>query len=119
MSYNDLNLWILCERPVNNERFDIIVSNPPYIANNDRHLRKGDLRFEPLSALQSGHDGLNAIRHIIQNAKTYLLDGGWVLVEHGYHQREELIALLENNGYRNIAWHNDTQNQPRIILGQK
>ncbi len=106
-------------RPVNNEIFDIIVSNPPYIANNDTHLQKGDLRFEPLSALQSGHDGLNAIRHIIQNAKPYLLDGGWVLVEHGYHQRDQLIVLIKNNGYRNIAWHNDTQNQPRVILGQK
>lgn len=105
--------------PINNEMFDIIVSNPPYIANNDTHLQKGDLRFEPLSALQSGHDGLNAIRHIIRNAKAYLHREGWVLMEHGYDQRDELIALLKNNDYRNIAWHNDTQNQPRIILGQK
>ncbi|NOX42552.1 MAG: peptide chain release factor N(5)-glutamine methyltransferase [Gammaproteobacteria bacterium] len=105
--------------PIQNELFDIVISNPPYIANNDPHLQKGDLRFEPIFALRSGHDGLDAIRHIIRNAKKHLIKDGWLLLEHGYDQRDRLITLLKDNEYSNIIWHNDIQNQARVILAQK
>lgn len=105
--------------PLHNELFDIIISNPPYVANGDPHLQQGDLRYEPSSALKSGHDGLDAIRHIINNAPKHLAKDGWLLLEHGYDQRDNIIALLKENKYRNIAWHNDIQNQARVILGQK
>ncbi|MGZ5228149.1 MAG: peptide chain release factor N(5)-glutamine methyltransferase, partial [Burkholderiales bacterium] len=68
------------------ERFDLIVSNPPYVESGDPHLQEGDVRFEPRNALESGADGLNAIRCIVSGAERYLVAGGWLLFEHGYHQ---------------------------------
>lgn len=81
------------------ERFDLIVSNPPYIAETDAHLAQGDLRFEPRSALASGADGLNDIRHIIAHAKNHLSVGGWLLLEHGYDQVAQVRALFDASGY--------------------
>lgn len=81
------------------ERFDLIVSNPPYIAAGDEHLTQGDLRFEPRSALASGADGLDDIRRITAEAKVHLNPGGWLLFEHGYDQAGRVRALLHRAGF--------------------
>lgn len=84
------------------ERFDLIVSNPPYIAENDAHLAQGDLRFEPRAALASGADGLDDIRRIVAGAKQHLNADGWLLFEHGYDQAERARELLRQNGYSGV-----------------
>jgi release factor glutamine methyltransferase len=84
------------------ERFDLIVSNPPYIAAQDPHLAQGDLRFEPASALASGSDGLRDIRHLIQHAAAHLTANGWLLLEHGYDQAEAVRKLLSAAGYNAV-----------------
>lgn len=98
---------------------DFIVSNPPYIAAADSHLSKGDIRFEPQSALVSGRDGLDAIRHIIANAQHALKTGGWLLLEHGYEQGSAVCALLEQAGFINVAGHQDLSGHWRVSGGQK
>ena len=82
-------------------RFDVIVSNPPYIADGDAHLAA--LEHEPLMALTSGSDGLTAIRRIIQDAPRFLKNGGWLLLEHGYDQAAAVRALLTKQGFLNVA----------------
>lgn len=77
------------------QRFTLIVSNPPYIAAGDPHLSQGDVRFEPVSALVSGADGLEDIRRIINASSMHLLPGGWLLLEHGYDQAERVRSLLQ------------------------
>lgn len=104
--------------PVEKQVFDIIVSNPPYIEENDPHLLQGDVRFEPLSALTAGADGLNDIRHIIHHAHGFLSPHGWLMLEHGYNQAEQVRTLLEQNNFKNIQQFNDLANQPRISAGQ-
>ena len=87
------------------ERFNTIVSNPPYIVKDDEHLSQGDLRFEPIDALTDHADGLSAYRHIIKGAPQFLLEGGWLLMEHGYHQSEEVQALLIDAGFTAVrSW---------------
>jgi release factor glutamine methyltransferase len=81
------------------KRFDIIVSNPPYIANDDAHLAQGDVRFEPRTALASGADGLDDIHHIVSQAKDHLNINGWLLLEHGYDQAAQVRALLQHAGF--------------------
>lgn len=83
-------------------RFNVIVSNPPYIADGDSHLAQGDLRFEPRLALASGADGLDAIRHIVAQAPAHLAPGGWLLFEHGYDQQSACTALLAQAGFREV-----------------
>jgi len=100
------------------ERFALIVSNPPYIAADDDHLRRGDLRFEPHSALVAGEGGLADLRHLAGQARRHLLPGGWLLLEHGFDQagpvRDALIAagLLALHSRRDLAGHE------RVSLGQ-
>lgn len=84
------------------QRFDLIVSNPPYIAVDDEHLTQGDVRFEPLSALASGTDGLDDIRRIVAQAKAFLQPGGGLLLEHGYNQAARVRELLQENDYVRI-----------------
>jgi release factor glutamine methyltransferase len=84
------------------KQFNLIVSNPPYIAATDPHLAQGDLRFEPVSALASGVDGLDDIRQIISQARVYLLPGGWLLLEHGYDQAVQVRNLLEQAGFKAV-----------------
>ena len=84
------------------ERFDFIVSNPPYIAAADTHLLQGDLRFEPRTALASGADGLDDIRRIVAQARLHLNAGGWLLLEHGYDQAERVRELLQCAGFTGI-----------------
>lgn len=83
--------------------FDIIVSNPPYIAAKDPHLTQGDLRFEPMSALASGDDGLDDIHRIIASAKEHLHQGGWLMLEHGHDQAAAVAAELSHQGFSKIS----------------
>ena len=84
------------------QRFALIVSNPPYIAASDPHLAQGDVRFEPISALTSGLDGLDDIRHIITQSSSHLLPGGWLLLEHGYDQAARVRGLLQEAGLDDV-----------------
>ncbi|GGC10029.1 peptide chain release factor N(5)-glutamine methyltransferase [Pseudoduganella buxea] len=86
--------------------FDLIVSNPPYIASGDRHLSEGDLRFEPAGALTDHADGLSALRRIVGGAPAHLVPGGWLLMEHGYDQSDAVQALLTAGGWQDVqSWH--------------
>jgi release factor glutamine methyltransferase len=100
------------------ETFDIIVSNPPYIAAADAPLQQGDLRFEPASALASGEDGLDDIRHIIANASRHLKQDGWLMLEHGYDQAHEVRSLLKQAGFSEISSVQDLAGIERVTLGQ-
>jgi release factor glutamine methyltransferase len=88
-------------------RFDIILSNPPYVAAHDPHLQNGDLRHEPLTALAAGADGLDDIRAIVGQAPRHLQPGGLLLLEHGYQQGPSVRAWLRQNGFDNIHSHRD------------
>ena len=83
-------------------RFTLIVSNPPYITAGDPHLAQGDVRFEPVSALVSGRDGLDDIRHIITRSSSHLLPGGWLLLEHGYDQAARVRGLLQEAEFDDV-----------------
>ncbi len=100
------------------ERFDVVVSNPPYVATGDAHLGEGDLRFEPRTALDGGPDGLDAIRTVVAGAKTHLVSGGWLLFEHGLDQAERCRSLLGIYGYAGIASWPDLAGLPRVIGGR-
>ena len=104
--------------PLAGERFDLIASNPPYIADGDPHLCAGDLRFEPLTALSSGADGLDAIRVIVRAAGARLQPGGWLLLEHGWDQGDAVRALLQGGGYGDVATEQDLEARDRISLGR-
>ncbi len=84
------------------ERFDIIVSNPPYIAAGDAHLEQGDVRFEPRTALASGANGLEDTRRIIAQAREHLSTNGRLLLEHGYDQAEQVRVLLQRAGFTGV-----------------
>lgn len=99
--------------------FDLIVSNPPYIAADDVHLAQGDLRFEPCSALASGADGLDAIRAIVEAAPMHLRPSAWLLFEHGYDQGERARAILEQHGFLRIETWRDIAGNDRISGGQR
>ncbi len=99
-------------------QFDLIVSNPPYIADSDPHLEQGDLRFEPRSALSSGADGLKDLIHLIQNAPYYLKPQAWLLLEHGYDQGSAVIQLLSKRGYTELACYQDLGGNDRVSLGR-
>ncbi|TBU74778.1 peptide chain release factor N(5)-glutamine methyltransferase [Pseudomonas daroniae] len=100
------------------ERYGLIVSNPPYIASDDRHLDEGDVRFEPSSALVSGLDGLDDIRLIIRQAPDYLAAPGWLLLEHGFDQAEAVRDLLSQRGFAEVHSRRDLANHERISLGR-
>ena len=100
------------------EKFDVIVSNPPYIAKDDEHLKKGDLRFEPLSALASGADGLDDIRKIIQATPDYLNPNGWLMLEHGYNQADAVATLLNARGFSKVAHAKDIAGTLRVTFGR-
>ena len=106
--------------PVAGRRFDAIVSNPPYVAARDPHLGRGDLRFEPAAALTDGSsDGLDAIRAIVVGAPAHLEPGGWLLVEHGYDQKDAVMALLESAGFTGRFSIDDLAGIPRVAGGRK
>lgn len=99
-------------------RFDLIASNPPYIEAGDPHLAQGDLRQEPLRALASGVDGLDAIREIIAAAPRHLLPGGWLLLEHGHDQAARVRELLAMQGFAEVASAVDLAGHERVCFGQ-
>ena len=107
-------LWF---EPVAGERFDLLVSNPPYVAKGDPHLAQGDLRFEPQSALVAGPDGLDALREIARAAPSHLNPGGWLLVEHGLGQDEAVRALLREAGLEDIRTWPDLSGIARVSGG--
>ena len=100
------------------QRYQLIVSNPPYIAADDRHLAEGDVRFEPSSALVAGADGLDDIRLIIQQAPDSLETGGWLLLEHGFDQAEAVRELLSVRGFSAVESRRDLGGHERISLGR-
>ncbi|MEQ5817413.1 peptide chain release factor N(5)-glutamine methyltransferase [Marinobacter sp. NFXS11] len=99
-------------------RFDLIVSNPPYIPDSDHHLTEGDVRFEPASALVSGSDGLDDLRLIISQAPDWLVEGGWLLVEHGFDQAEAVAELFHARGFKTVETRQDYGNRDRMTLGK-
>nr|WP_240161168.1 peptide chain release factor N(5)-glutamine methyltransferase [Burkholderia sp. Ax-1719] len=99
-------------------RFDVIVSNPPYIANGDPHLDQGDLRFEPRGALTDEADGLSALRAIVEGAPERLVTGGVLWMEHGYDQAAAVRALLDARGFAEIASRRDLADIERISGGR-
>ncbi|MCP1646664.1 MULTISPECIES: peptide chain release factor N(5)-glutamine methyltransferase [Pseudomonas aeruginosa group] len=102
---------------VDGERFSLIVSNPPYIPNTDPHLKQGDVRFEPSSALVSGQDGLDDIRLIIEQAPNHLENGGWLMLEHGFDQPDAVRDLLLSRGFTAVESRRDLGGHERISLG--
>jgi len=100
------------------QRFDLIVSNPPYVALDDPHLIRGDLRFEPASALASGNDGLKDIRHIAAHAREHLQAGGWLLLEHGYNQASQVRELLRQADFRDVFSERDLAGIERVSGGR-
>jgi release factor glutamine methyltransferase len=103
---------------LDSERFDLIVSNPPYIRSRDPHLSAGDVRFEPASALVSGTDGLDDIRQIVTAAPDHLVPGGWLMLEHGYDQATQVRELLARQGFEQIESRVDLGNHERVTLGR-
>ena len=98
-------------------KFDVIVSNPPYLEENDPHLSKG-LEYEPIDALVSGPMGMKAIQHIIKNAKNHMNSDGWLFVEHGYNQAKIVKDLFEKNDYQHIENAKDIHGIDRVTFGQ-
>ena len=98
--------------------FDLIVSNPPYVAAGDAHLKQGDLRFEPELALTPGPDGLEAIRQIADASRSHLRSGGWLLLEHGYQQAEAVGLILKQSGFDGVETSADLAGHPRVTAGR-
>jgi len=98
-------------------KFDVILSNPPYLEDNDPHLSQG-LEDEPLDALVSGPTGIEAIQYIIENAKNHIKPSGWLFIEHGYNQAIILKDLFEKNGYQHIENANDIHGIHRVTFAQ-
>jgi release factor glutamine methyltransferase len=98
-------------------RWALIASNPPYVAVDDAHLQDGDLRFEPNTALTDGSDGLSSIRKIASNAPDHLETGGWLLIEHGYDQAADVRSILELNGFSKVSLRHDLAGRPRATGG--
>ena len=101
------------------EQFDLIVSNPPYVAEQDPHLEQGDLRFEPAAALRSGADGLRDIRTIAAGAGRFLRPGGWLWLEHGWKQGGKVAELLQCQGFGQIERRHDLAGRERLTGGRR
>ena len=99
-------------------RFDLIISNPPYIPAIDPHLCQGDVRFEPKLALSAGPDGLDTMRPLVQAAPDHLLSGGWLMLEHGWDQAVSCRALLVESGFMKVQSLRDLAGHERVALGQ-
>ena len=101
------------------DRFQLIVANPPYVAENDPHLTRGDLRFEPLTALASGREGLQALIAVIAGASRHLENGGWLFLEHGYDQAATVRGLLADAGFTHVASWKDIAGIERVSAGRR
>lgn len=102
---------------VKNQQFELIVTNPPYIEDNNQYLQQGDVRFEPSSALTSGADGLDDIRLIVAQSRHYLVDKGWLVIEHGYQQSSQVQDILRSHSFNQIRSELDLNGLPRVTLG--
>jgi release factor glutamine methyltransferase len=98
--------------------FDLIAGNPPYLAADDPHRGAGDLRFEPVTALVAGEDGLDALRAIVRTAPAHLLPGGWLLLEHGWEQGGAVRTLFAEAGFVDVATEQDLEHRDRVTLGR-
>jgi len=107
-----------CYAPVADAQFDLIVTNPPYVAEGDPHLDRGDLRYEPQRALVSGPDGLTLLRRLVAQAPRHLHAGGWLLVEHGHDQAEPMRELFEAAGLGDLRCVRDLAGLPRAAAGR-
>jgi release factor glutamine methyltransferase len=107
-----------CE-PLAGRLCDVIVSNPPYIRNTDPHLQSGDVRFEPRSALAAGPEGMDDLKKIARCAGHHLKTGGWLIMEHGYDQGEQVTHLLEASGFQAVTDHADDAGLSRVVRGQR
>ena len=101
------------------ERFDVVVSNPPYVAAEDAHLRHGDLRFEPRLALVGGDDGLRFLARLARQAPANLAPQGWLCLEHGRDQAAEVRQLLSANGFRDVRTFPDIERRERVTIGRR
>lgn len=106
--------WLQCVAPAS---VDMIVSNPPYIAEGDPHLEA--LQFEPVTALTSGPDGLDAIRQLVDTSRQALRPGGWLLLEHGFEQGPQVQALCQTAGYADVTVHTDLGGHERATMAQR
>ncbi|HEY5602421.1 MAG TPA: peptide chain release factor N(5)-glutamine methyltransferase [Gammaproteobacteria bacterium] len=104
--------------PLSGRRFDLVISNPPYVASGDPHLQQGDLRFEPRQALSAGPDGLEAIREIVSSAHAHLQPGGWLMLEHGFAQGDAVVKLFTDNGFAHVQCHRDYAERERATVGR-
>lgn len=100
------------------DAFDLVVSNPPYVAAGDPHLAEGDLRFEPAAALVGGADGLAALRAIVAGARTHLRAGGGLIVEHGHDQADAVLALMRAAGFTGLTARRDLAGIVRVTAGR-
>ncbi len=115
------NIRFLCGHwyaPLAGLDFDVIVSNPPYIADGDSCLLHDDLAHEPVSALKAGPEGLDALRDIGTGASRHLRSGGWLLVEHGFNQQQAVRQIFERGGLHRIVCNQDHSGHPRVTAGQ-
>ncbi len=110
--------WFSAFKAEEKPLFQLIVSNPPYIKERNQHLENGDLRFEPITALKSGQDGLQDIKKICSEAPNYLCQNGWLLIEHGYQQAQAVQSLLQKNNFTQIKTIKDYADNDRVTLGQ-
>jgi release factor glutamine methyltransferase len=99
--------------------FNLIVSNPPYIAADDAHLSQGDVRFEPITALASGADGLDDIRRIVAQAEDFLGHDAWLLLEHGYDQADKVRSILQQHGFAGVMSAKDIAGIERVSGGKR
>ena len=100
------------------DRFDVIVSNPPYVDDDDPRLGEGDLRFEPSRALRGGpNGGLDIIARLVREAPDHLVPGGWLCLEHGYDQEPALARAFRAQGFSRVRCHRDIENRPRVTVG--
>jgi release factor glutamine methyltransferase len=103
--------------PVAGRRFDLIVSNPPYVADDDPHLAQAGIGYEPRAALAAGTDGLDCLRHIVRGAGMHLAEGGWMAFEHGAEQGDAARHLLAAAGFTAISTQRDLENRERVTVG--
>jgi release factor glutamine methyltransferase len=99
--------------------FDVILSNPPYIASQDPHLGQGDLRFEPISALTDHGNGLSCIEDIVQGALAHLKPMGLIAVEHGFDQSDPVVSLMKTAGFCDIQIYQDLAGHNRVVSARK
>jgi release factor glutamine methyltransferase len=116
------NIEFLCGdwcTPLKDRQFDVIVSNPPYIKDSDPHLQQGDVRFEPDTALAAGPQGMDDLTKLAHCTRQHLRTGGWLLLEHGYDQRDAVTQLLTSCGFSQVVDHQDDSGTDRVVVGKR